>query len=42
MEKFKSFITEAKEESYDVLVIQNDTEDDPAVTGEEIQKYQSH
>ena len=38
MEKFSEFITEEKDEPYNVLIIQNDTEDDPAKTGFEILK----
>jgi|TARA_B110000259_G_scaffold56892_1_gene67183 ribosomal protein S6--L-glutamate ligase len=38
MEKFKSFITEAKEEPYRILVLMRDVENDPNKTGDALEK----
>ena len=38
MEDFKSFITEAKEKPYRVLVLMRDTPDDPNNTGNALEK----
>ena len=36
MEKFKSFITEQKDEPYRILILSHDEEDDPNITGEKL------
>ena len=36
MEKFSEFITEAKEKPYNILVLMNDTEEDPNISGDKI------